>query len=113
MRERRIKGVHLPEVYLAIRDNCVGQNKSNVTIHFDCWLSLSFYKRVLIVYLIPGHSHMMSDRVVAWAKQGLENKNLFVPKEIVEAMNGVKGIDAQFIEYLDRLRESWEGWGGF
>ena len=54
-----------PEVYVSIRDNCIGQNKSNVTMLFDCWLSLSFYKRVMLVFLLPGHSHMIADRVVA------------------------------------------------
>ena len=28
------KGVNLPEVYISIQDNCVGHNKSNVTMKF-------------------------------------------------------------------------------
>jgi hypothetical protein len=43
-----------PEVFISIRDNCVGQNKSNITMKFEQFLTLAgFYKRVLIIYLIP------------------------------------------------------------
>ena len=68
-------------------------------MQFDCFLSLSFYKRVLILYLIPGHSHMMADRVVAWAKGGMKHKDIFVPAEMVNAMNSVKSIRAEYIDH--------------
>jgi hypothetical protein len=74
----------LPEVYISIRDNCVGQNKSNVTMMFDCWMAMSLYKRVMIIFLIPGHSHMIADRVVAWAKASLRNKDIFVPEGLTK-----------------------------
>ena len=44
---------------------------------------------------------MMADRVVSWAKGGMMNQNIFVPVEMVNAMNKVKGISAQFISHLD------------
>ena len=53
-------------VSISILDNCVGQNKSNVTMIFNAFLSLVFYERVVLLYLIPGQSHMIADRVVAW-----------------------------------------------
>ena len=110
MEERKRKGLNLPEVFISVRDNCVGQNKSNATMQFDCFLSLSFYKRVLILYLIPGHSHMMADRVVAWAKGGLKHKDIFIPAEMVNAMNSVKSIRAEYIDHKSRWRECWKGW---
>jgi hypothetical protein len=48
-----------PKYFVSIRDNCVGQNKSNHTFKLECLLSMLFYERVLIVFLIPGHSHML------------------------------------------------------
>ena len=62
------KGWAQPEVHISIRDNCVGQNKSNATMQFDCFMAMFFYKRVIIIYLIPGHSYMIADRVVIWVK---------------------------------------------
>jgi len=58
-----------PKYFISIRDNCVGQNKSNITLNFECFLAMTFYKRILLIYLIPGHSHMVTDRVVSWAKK--------------------------------------------
>ena len=93
-----------PHVYISIRDNCVGQNKSNVTMQFDCWMSLSFYKRVMIIFLIPGHSHMVADRVVAWVKRSLNHKDLYVPNEIKNCMNKVKSVKAEFISHNNDTR---------
>ena len=98
------EGRQQPELYISIRDNCVGQNKSNVTLQFDCLMSLSFYKRVMIIYLIPGHSHMLPDRVVAWAKRSLYHKNLYHPDDIVKEINNVKSVSAEFIAHKDRRR---------
>jgi hypothetical protein len=99
-----------PEYFVSIRDNCVGQNKSNVTLKLASYLSLSFYKRVLIVYLIPGHSHMIADRVVAWAKRAISGNNLYVPGEITNKMNGVKSIRASHIQHSDPRRPCYTGW---
>eukprot|EP01038_Epipyxis_sp_PR26KG_P018208 gene18208-25613_t len=80
-------GVVPPKVFISIRDNCVGQNKSNVTLKLECFLSMSFYERVLIIYLIPGHSHMLPDRVVSWVKKFLAQRNLYSPQCIVAGEN--------------------------
>ena len=90
MRERKSRGVHLPEVYII--QMCWAKN-SNVTMYLDCWLSFSFYKRILILYFVPGHFYMMADRLVVWAKLGIKNKKI-VPKEMVKAMKGIEGIHA-------------------
>ena len=56
-------------MFISIRDNCVAQNKSNATLKFEAFLSMIFYKLVLIIYLIPGHSHILPDRVVPWVEK--------------------------------------------
>ncbi len=63
-------------------------------------MSLLFYERILIVYFIPGHSHMLPDRVVAWSKHSLACRNLYCPEDIVESMNNVRTIKAQFLDHV-------------
>lgn len=58
----------VPTYLVNIFDNCVGQNKSNVVMNFFCMLSVLFFQKVVLLYLIPSHSHMKADRVVAWCK---------------------------------------------
>lgn len=103
------EGREPPSYFVSIRDNCVGQNKSNATLKLACFLSMSFYKKVLIVYLIPGHSHMIADRVVAWAKRSLGVENLYVPTQIVNKMNSVKGIKATFLDHSSSTRPAYTG----
>ncbi|EEY70254.1 uncharacterized protein PITG_19438 [Phytophthora infestans T30-4] len=45
-------GVPAAEVSFSLLDNCVGQNKSKV--------------KVVLCFLLPGHSHNIADRVIAW-----------------------------------------------
>jgi hypothetical protein len=94
------EGVPLPRFFIGVYDNCVGQNKSNITLKFASFLTLSgFYERVLLIYFIPGHSHMVADRVVAWVKRSLGKENIFLPSDIIEKMNTVKGVKAEFIDH--------------
>ena len=58
-----------PTISLSIKDNCVGQNKSNVTFQFSALKSLIFNERVVSLFLIPGHSHSIPDRFVAWNRR--------------------------------------------
>jgi hypothetical protein len=55
-----------PKMLMLIFDNYVGQNKSKVVFMFYALLSLLFYDKVALLFLIPGHSHNQADRVVAW-----------------------------------------------
>ena len=47
-----------------LMDNCVGQNKSQVVMQFFALLSIIFFPTVSAFYFLPGHSHMICDRVV-------------------------------------------------
>ena len=51
-----------PSVSVSIMDNCVGQNKSQAMMKYFAMLSVLFYDKVVLLYLIPGHSHMKPDR---------------------------------------------------
>ena len=48
-----------------LMDNCVGQNKSQVVMQFYALISVLFFPTVTAFYFIPGHSHMICDRVVS------------------------------------------------
>ncbi|ETO83580.1 hypothetical protein F444_02423, partial [Phytophthora nicotianae P1976] len=67
LRTRYIKaGILTPEkslTLLVIMDNCVGQNKSRAVFAFYAMLSVVFYKKVVLLFLLPGHSHNAADRV--------------------------------------------------
>ena len=109
MKHLRDNGLDLPEAFISIRDNCVGQNKSHITMQFDCFLSLSFYKRVLLIYLIPDHSHMVADRVVAWVKQSLKGKNIYIPDDIVKSINKVENVSPQFLSHGNNNQHCFTG----
>ena len=51
------------EVLLNVLDSCVGQNKSQVCIKFAAMLSIVFFKKVVLIFLKFGHSHLKPDRV--------------------------------------------------
>eukprot|EP00899_Mesostigma_viride_P026626 jgi/Mesvir1/7148/Mv02508-RA.1 len=91
----------------------VGQNKSNTTLKLECLLSLLLYKRVLIIYFIPGHSHMIADQVVSWAKRSLATQNLYLPSEIIERMKAVKGLQPHVIDHEDAQRPAFSGFKPF
>jgi hypothetical protein len=86
-----------PTVSVSILDNCVGQNKSQVVMMFYALLSILFYEKVVCLYLIPGHSFMTPDRVLAWIKSKLKGSNLFTPQQIVCEANKVESVNAEFI----------------
>ena len=65
-------------------DNCVGQNKSQLVMRFFAFLSMTLFKFVRIIYLIPGHSHMATDRAVHYAKQAIRGHNVYHPTEFVD-----------------------------
>ncbi|XP_078725585.1 LOW QUALITY PROTEIN: uncharacterized protein LOC144942661 [Lampetra fluviatilis] len=77
----------IPSTLLVILDNCVGQNKSQLAMMFFAMLSLLLCSKVILLYLIPGHSHNQADRVVAWCRNAMKGKNFYTPMDIVQAVN--------------------------
>ena len=76
-------------------------------------MSLSLYKRVMVIYLIPCHTHMNADCVVAWEKQSLNKKNIYAPAELVEDMDKVKSVSEELIDFRDKHMEIFIGWDTF
>jgi hypothetical protein len=83
------RGRMRPTMWYDVRDNCVGQNKSQAVLMFDCFLSITLYEKVAVQYLVSGHSHMPSDRDWAHAKGCLKNKDLFLPQDMAELISQV------------------------
>mmetsp|Transcript_11603 Transcript_11603/g.25837 ORF Transcript_11603/g.25837 Transcript_11603/m.25837 type:complete len:367 (-) Transcript_11603:86-1186(-) len=99
-----------PKISLSILDNCVGQNKSNTVMKFNALLSILFYVKVALLFLVPGHSHMLPDRVVAWMKGSIRGKNLYHPQDIAAAANGIKTVHAEFLDHTSHTRPFFINW---
>ena len=76
---------------------------------FFTFLSLVFYKRVVIVLLLPGHSHMAVDRVVSCVRRSLGRNNLYIPSQLIEKINSVQNTEAVYIPDFDL----YTGFSGF
>lgn len=90
-----------------VMDNCVGQNKSQCVFKFYLLLSILFYDRVCLHFLISGHSHMQCDTCWSWCKSSLRNFNLYDTSELVERYNSVKGIKAELVQQ-NVFSSEWE-----
>ena len=100
----------MPKILVSIMDNCVDQNKSQCTMMFFMWLLTWLYDRILLVFLILGHSHMAADRVVSWSKRSLQGRNLFNGKHIAECIDGVKNVSASYLDHANNHRPFFSGW---
>jgi hypothetical protein len=109
---RDIKQDNPPSVSISILDNCVGQNKSNCVLKFAAFLSLCFYQKMVLLYLIFGHSHMIADIVVAWTKGAIRKRNLFTPGKIVQEVKKVKSVIPTFLDHCDPSAPFFIGWEG-
>jgi hypothetical protein len=100
IKDRDDQTIHKRAKFLfLIMDNCVGQNKSRAVLTlFSLLTVLGIYEGISLHYLEVGHSHGTPDVGTAHAKRAL-NQNYFVPEEIVNAMNTVQGINAQYIDF--------------
>ena len=110
IREYHSQGVE-PQLSLSLLDNCVGQNKSHVVMQFMCLLSVLFYKVVGLMYFLPGHSHMIPDRVVGSCKRAIKGLNLFTPTQIVEQCRRVKGVFPEYLQGNDSDKPFRVNWG--
>ena len=93
-RECRARGVR-QKISMSLLDNCVGQNKSQLVMKFFCMLSLIFYDRVALLFFLPGHSHMIPDRVVAYCKCAIKRLNLYTLGQIAQECNRIQGVNAE------------------
>jgi hypothetical protein len=103
--------IAMPKTLLVILNNYVGQNKVQLVMQFFVLLSILFYSKVMLVYLIPGHSHNIVDRVITWCRNAMKGKNFYSLMAIVEAGNEVKGVNASFIDHRDARCPCYVSWG--
>ncbi len=99
-----------PKILVVIFDNYVEQNKSQLVMQFFALLSIMFFIKVVLIYLIPKHSHNTANQIVTWCRNAMKGKNFYTPMAIVEAINQVKGVNAKFIDHRDSCRPCYIGW---
>jgi hypothetical protein len=117
------KGImsEFPKYLFIVMDNNVGQNKSKAVMSFFALLSILFpFKRIVLLYLVSGHSHMAPDRVVSWVKASLkqvgqvdadvDDGNLYLPSHFVTKMNAVKSVEAEYLDFKDPNRPLYCEW---
>jgi hypothetical protein len=91
----------MPKILVVILDNWVGQNKSQLVMQFFALVSIMFYTKVVLIYLILGHSQNTVDQFIVWCRNAMKGKNFYTPMAIVETDNQVKGVNANFIDHCD------------
>lgn len=99
-----------PLYHISVRDSCVSQNKSNVTMKYACFQSLFFSERFILIIFLPGHIHVAGDRAIAHAKTALKLKNLFYPSDIPSEMSTIKRISCKFTNQEDIFCPAFTGW---
>lgn len=57
-------------------------------------LCILCYKKIVLLFLIPGHSHNADDRVVAWCRRAMKGHKLYTAECIKTIMYMVKGVSA-------------------
>jgi hypothetical protein len=102
-----------PDVSIAVRDNCMGQNKSKGVLAYSVLTSLLFYKRSILHFLGKGHSHMRPDQVTAWLRRVLSKRQIYSPLEIVELFNTLPSVQAEFFDSTDPEAGVHPFWGGW
>jgi hypothetical protein len=73
-------------------------------MQFFALLFITFYIKVVLIYLIPGHSHNIVDWIVVWCCNAMKGKYFYTLMAIVEAVNQVKGVNTKFIDHCDFQR---------
>ncbi len=77
---------------------------------FYALLSLMFYDKVALLFLIPGHSHNQADRVIAWCRNKMRAHNLYTPSTIVSELNAIKSVSVEFLDHQSSRRPFFSDW---
>lgn len=86
------------DILYNIFDNCTGQNKSQCIMMFYCFLCILFYKKIILHYLVSGHSHMRPDVANSHCKTTLGKTDYYHPRDMINKFNTVRNVVAEFIE---------------
>ena len=100
----------MPKTLLCVFDNCVGQNKSQLIMMFLAMLLVILYRKVVLIYLILGHSHNQADQVVTWCRNAMRSRNFYTPMDIVNIVTEIKSIAATCIDHCDSWWPFYTGW---
>lgn len=73
-------------------------------------LSILFYRKVILLFLLPGYSHNTVNRVVAWCCNTMVGKTFYTLKEVVECVNGINYVRASFIDHHSEKHPLYIGW---
>ncbi|KAE9167877.1 hypothetical protein PF005_g28613, partial [Phytophthora fragariae] len=67
---------------------------------FFAMLSVIFpYKKVVLCFLLPGHSHNIANRVIAWCRRATRKINIYTPTSLVDEVNNVKSVNGIFLDH--------------
>ena len=100
-------------ILFLIMDNCVVQNKSKIFFRFFALLSILCYKKIIILFLIPGHSHQFADKIVSWCRRVMKGKNIWTGPMMRDKLDDVKNVHAKFIDHRDDDRPFFTGWSTY
>ena len=68
-------------------DNCPGQNKNGMVIRLAMLLvEMSYYKKVIICFLVKGHTKKSCDRLFNLMKRNYRKRNVFSYNDLMELM---------------------------
>ncbi|GES88885.1 hypothetical protein GLOIN_2v1884495 [Rhizophagus clarus] len=69
-------------------DNCIAQNKNNLSLFFWCWLSiLGWYDSITVNFMIPGHMKFICDAFFKLIKKTYRNQNINTVDDIKNIVN--------------------------
>ena len=71
-----------------VMDNCSGQNKNRMVLHFAVLLvELDFYIRVEVFFLVTGHTKNCNDRLFNLLKQVYRKQNMYTMDQLATALD--------------------------
>ena len=92
--ERSKKDGALKE-YILTMDNCGGQNKNRMVIRFLLMMAeLKVYKKVLLLFLVRGHTKNPCDRMYMLLKQRFHFKNVYTMSQLHDNLNSNDDVNA-------------------
>ncbi|GBC25429.2 hypothetical protein GLOIN_2v1842132 [Rhizophagus irregularis DAOM 181602=DAOM 197198] len=69
-------------------DNCIAQNKNNLSLFFWSWLSmLGWYNNITINFMIPGHTKFICDSFFGHIKKTYRNQKVNTVDDIEDIVN--------------------------
>ena len=70
------RGIEL-RLCMNLLGNCMRQHKNLVLMQLMYMLSIVFYKVAVLMFFLPGNSHMIHDCVVGYCKRALSGLNVY------------------------------------